>query len=143
MVTMSAYNAAFGRIEEALPLARRAQEIDPLNPNVHVNRGRIEGLVPNLEAACEAYRRTQELSPGMAAVHSNLGLLYLQQGKGDEAIAEIRKEGSAGYREFALAFAYHAVGMRKESDATLASAHGGRTMGLSVRGGPRRPRGDR
>jgi len=119
MVTMSAYQGAFGRIDEALPLARRAQEIDPLNPNVHSNRGRVEAWASNPEAACEAYRRTLELSPGMASVHSSLGLLYLQRGMRDEAIAEIRQEVSSGYREYALAIAYHELGMREESDAAL------------------------
>ncbi len=120
MVTMSVYQGAFGRIEEALQLARRAQEIDPLNPSVHVNRGRVEGWASNLEAACEAYLRALELSPAIAAVHSSLGLLYLQRGMGDEAIAEIRKEASAGYREYALAIAYHVLGMQEESDTALA-----------------------
>jgi len=120
MVVMSAYQGAFGRIEEALPLARRAQEIDPLNPSVYTNCGRIEAWALNLEAACEAYQRTLELSPGMASVNCTLGLLYLRRGMGDEAILTIQKEAASGYREYALAIAYHALGMRKESDAALA-----------------------
>jgi len=120
MVTLSAYQGAFGRIEEALQLARRAQEIDPLNPNVHSNRGRLESWSSNLEAACEAYLRTLELSPGMASVHSTLGLLYLRREMGDKAIAEIQKEASLGYREYALAIVYHELGMREQSDAALA-----------------------
>jgi len=120
MVTMAVYQGAFGQIEEALPLALRAQEIDPLNPGVHSNRGRIESWASNLEPACEAYRRTLELSPGMASVHSTLGLLYLRRGMGDEAIAEIEKEESVGYREYALAIAYYELGMREKSDAALA-----------------------
>ncbi len=120
MVTLAVYEGALGRIEDALPLARRAQEIDPLNPSVHVNRGRIEVWASNLEAACEGYQRALELSPGMAAVHSSLGLVYLQRGMGDDAIAEIQKEASPGYREYALAIAYHALAMQAESDAALA-----------------------
>jgi adenylate cyclase len=56
----------------------------------------------------------------MAAAHSGLGLLYLRRGMGGEAVAEIQKEASAGYREYALAIAYHALGRQQESDAALA-----------------------
>ena len=120
MVSMAVYEGSLGEIEEALQLARRAQEIDPLNPSVHVNRGRIESWASNLEAACEGYLRAVELSPGMASVHSSLGLVYLRQGMGDKAIAEMQKESSAGYREYGLAIAYHRLGMHQESDAALA-----------------------
>jgi tetratricopeptide (TPR) repeat protein len=110
----------FGRIEEALQLARRANESDPLDPIVLENRARFEGLSSNLEAACEAHRRALELSPGMTAVHSSLGLLYVQRGMGEEGIAEIQKEAAAGYRECALAIAYHMLGRHQESDGALA-----------------------
>jgi tetratricopeptide (TPR) repeat protein len=120
MVALSVYEGAFGRMEEAMDLARRAQEIDPLNPGAHVNRGRVESWASNLSAACEGYLRALELSPGTASLHSSLGLLYLRRGMGEEAIAEIKKEASAGYREYALAIAYHALGMQRESDEALA-----------------------
>jgi serine/threonine protein kinase len=120
MVSLSTFEGVFGRIEEGLQLARRAQENDPLDPIVLANRGRFEALSSNLEAACEGYLRALELSPGMTAVHSSLGLLYLRRGMGDEAIAEIQKEAAPGYREYALAVAYHRLGKRQESDAALA-----------------------
>jgi len=120
MVSLSTFEGVFGRIEEALQLARRAQENDPLDPIVVANRARFEALSANLEAACEGYLRALELSPGMTAVHSSLGLVYLRRGMGDEAIAEIQKEAFPGYRDYALAVAYHALGKRQESDAALA-----------------------
>jgi len=120
MVSLSTFEGVFGRTEEALQLARRAQENDPLDPIVVATRARLEALSPNLEAACEGYLRALELSPGMTAVHSSLGLVYLRRGLGDEAIAEIQKEATTGYREYALAVAYDTLGRRQESDAALA-----------------------
>jgi serine/threonine protein kinase/tetratricopeptide (TPR) repeat protein len=120
MVSLSIFEGIFGRVEEALRLARLAQENDPLDPMVLSNRARLEALSSNLEAAGEAYLRALELSPGMTGVHSALGLLYLRRGMGGEAIAEIQKEVTAGYREYALAAAYYALGKRQESDAALA-----------------------
>ena len=123
MTALSVYKGAFGEVEEALAIARKAQEADPLDPNVYTNRGRIESWAGNLEMATEAYLKALELSPGMASVHSSLGLVYLRRGMGREAIAEIQKEKSSGYREYALAAAYHVVGMREESDAAMERLH--------------------
>jgi tetratricopeptide (TPR) repeat protein len=120
MVSLSTFEGVFGRIEEALQLARRANESDPLDPIVLENRARFEGLSSNLEAACEAHLTALELSPGMTAVHSSLGLIYVQRGMGEVGIAEIQREAAAGYRECALAIAYHTLGRRQESDAALA-----------------------
>jgi len=56
----------------------------------------------------------------MAAVHASLGLHYLRMGRNDEAIAEIGKEGSAGYRDYGLAIAHHVIGNSEPADAALA-----------------------
>ncbi len=126
MWTMGAYLGAYGHIEEALKLVRRGVEIDPLDPNAHLGRARVEGWAGNLEGACEAASKALELSPEMAALHSTLGLNYLRLGRKDEAIAEIQKEGSAGYRDYALTIAHYQNGQLEKSDAALArlQAHG-------------------
>jgi serine/threonine protein kinase/Tfp pilus assembly protein PilF len=120
MVMMSFYEAMLGSMSESLRLARRAQEIDPLNAEAHANRGRSEGRAGNLEAASEAYLRALELSPEMTAVHSTVGLNYVRRGRVEGAIAEIQKEPSSGYRNCSLAMAYHIMGMKKESDEAMA-----------------------
>jgi serine/threonine protein kinase/Flp pilus assembly protein TadD len=120
MVTMAVYEGALGNLGEALRLVRAAQEIDPFNPGVHMHRGRIESWASNLEAAGGAYLRALELSPGMTAAHSSLGLIFLRRGMGEEALEEIRKEASVGYRDCALAIAFHALGLERESDEALA-----------------------
>jgi serine/threonine protein kinase/tetratricopeptide (TPR) repeat protein len=120
IAAMSLYEGALGDPSESLRLARRAEEIDPLNTEAHVNRGRVESWVGNYEAACEAYSRALELSPGTAVAHTSLGLNYLRRGMGERAIAEIQQEPSAGYRDYGLAIAYHTLGKKKESDEALA-----------------------
>ena len=56
----------------------------------------------------------------MTSAHAQLGLTYLRLGRMDEVIAEIEKERSDGYRNFALAIAYHALDRKRESDEALA-----------------------
>jgi serine/threonine protein kinase/Flp pilus assembly protein TadD len=120
MTAMATYEAATGSMEEGLRLVRTAQEIDPLDPAVHWCRGRIESSLSNLEAASDAYRRTLELSPGATGVHAQLGILYLRRGMTTEALEEIRREPSDGYRDCSLAIGYHALGRKAESDEALA-----------------------
>jgi len=120
MVLLAFYEGAFGNLVEALRLARRAQDVDPLNPEVHSNRGRLEGWASNLEGAGEAYQRALELTPGAVALHSSLGTVYLRQGMGEKAIAEILKEPSSGYRNTGLVAAYTTLGMKTEADEAMA-----------------------
>jgi len=115
--TNGVYLAAFGRIEEGRALMRRALEIDPLDPNAFLNNSRIEGWNGNLEGGCDSLRRALELSPGMALLHSALGLYYLRQGRGADALVEIEQESSAGYRDYALVIAHWLLGDRAASDA--------------------------
>jgi len=116
---MSFYEGILGDKQEALRLARHAQEIDPLNPDVHFNRGRVEAWSENLEAACDAFSRALELSPGSAGAHTYLGGLYVRRGMIEKGIAEIQKEESGGYRNCGLAMACYIAGRKEESDGAL------------------------
>ena len=117
---MSFYEGVLGDMSEALRLARRAQEIDPLDTEAHVNRGRVESWAGNLEVASENLQRAIELSPARTSIHGLLGLLYLRRGMGERGLAEIQMEPSSGYRNYCLATAYHTLGMKKESDEAMA-----------------------
>ncbi len=123
LAALAVYQGAFGEIDEALRLVRQAQEADPLDITVLVQRGRVEHWAGNLDLACEAYTKVLELSPGTASVHSSLGLVYLRRGMGPRAIEECLKEEKVGYREYALAAIYHALGMHAESDASMERLH--------------------
>jgi len=118
--TMGVYLGCYGALEEGREFLRKAVEIDPLDPNAHLHRSRIEGWAGNLLGSCEAVMRALELSPEMVFLHSGLGLTYLRMGRKEEALAEIEKESSAGYRDYGLAIAYHASGRSEDSDAALA-----------------------
>lgn len=78
---------ALPRWDEAIAMARRAQELDPLShlsdlPSTLLRAGRVD------EAVDEALRSI-DFSPTYARSHAVLGWAYLTQGRTDEAIAEL------------------------------------------------------
>jgi serine/threonine protein kinase len=119
MVILSQYVGFQGRIDEALDLARRAQDLDPMNPNVLVNRSRVENWANHLEAARDASLRALEVSPEMTATRASLGITLIRLGRKDEGLAEIAKETSLGYRLYNSALAQHLIGAPDEADALL------------------------
>lgn len=118
--TMATYEAFRGQIVEALRMAREALELDPLHARAHTNLARIEMLARDYKSASESFLRALELSPGMTAAHSSRGICLLELGLGEEALAEIELEPSAGYRYCSLAIICHHLGRQEQSDAALA-----------------------
>ena len=123
LAALAVYTGAFGDVDEALRLARRAYELNPLDPSVLVQRARVELWANHLDTACEIFQRVLELGPGHVSTHSSLGMLYMRLGMHSKAIEEALKEETAGYREFALAVIYHALGKHAESDAAMERLH--------------------
>ena len=67
---------ATGRIDEALNLAERAKEIDPLSPGTNVVLGRVFYSGRQYEKAISAFRDVIELNPSYARAHVRLGMTY-------------------------------------------------------------------
>ena len=110
-----------GRRNEAIDLAKKAIERDPLRPGSYSNLG-LYLLAANRDTEAEAaYRKVIELDPDGATWHNSLGLALLLQGKTDAALQEMQKEPEEGWRLCGLPLALHALGRRSESDAALAA----------------------
>jgi TolB-like protein/DNA-binding winged helix-turn-helix (wHTH) protein len=117
-VRMAAYLAAnFGRFDEALRLAHRAVDLDPLNAASWEALGDIEFYMGKLDEAAADCRRAFELSASNDP--TVLSLIYLMQGHPQDALAENERVHYAPLRAFLYALTYHALGRKKESDAAL------------------------
>jgi len=115
---------AVGRSNEAIDLANKAIERDPLRPNSYSNLGlALLGVNRDTEAEA-AYRKALELAPGGAGRHYNIGQALLLQGKTDAALQEMQQETEDAWRLSGLPLAFHALGRRGESDAALAALKG-------------------
>jgi TolB-like protein/tetratricopeptide (TPR) repeat protein len=113
-----------GRSNEAIDLANKAIERDPLRPNSYNNLGRALQAVNRDTEAEAAFRKALELDPDGALRHYAIGLALLLQGKTDAALQETQQETEEIWRMCGLPLAFHALGRRSESDAALAALKG-------------------
>jgi DNA-binding winged helix-turn-helix (wHTH) protein len=120
IIRFAALNAAIlGRFDEALPLARQAVDLDPLNAGSWQQLGEIDFFEGDLDKAEAACKRAQELRPDHYRSPTFLTYIYAMQGRPQEAFAEIKRVDSDHIRTFLNAVTYHALGREKESDAAL------------------------
>jgi DNA-binding winged helix-turn-helix (wHTH) protein/tetratricopeptide (TPR) repeat protein len=80
--------AALGRHGEAIAQARQARELDPLSLVINSDLGMVLCFARD-PAAEEQFRRTLELDPFFAYARFELGFSLQQQGRLDDAVAEL------------------------------------------------------
>ena len=85
------YLANMGRHDQALPLAKRAVELDPLSPLMNMTPALASYLARRYDEAVDALRKIIEMEPGFMVAHSVLGNVYVQKGMYGEAMAEYQK----------------------------------------------------
>jgi adenylate cyclase len=107
------------RLDEAVVLARRGVELDPLNFIAHGNlalRCLDAGL---LDEAAAAVDDALALNPRGALLHWVRGAIRLESGRSDEALASFEAEPLEPLRLLGRTLAQHARGQRKASRETL------------------------
>ena len=80
--------AALGRHGEAIAQARQARELDPLSLVINADLGMVLCFARD-PAAEEQLRRTLELDPSFSYARFELGFSLQQQGRLEEAVAEL------------------------------------------------------
>jgi len=113
----SGYLTARGRLDEALALAKRSEEIEPLAPINGTVVGRTLYLQRQYDQAIEHLRKVVDTDANFPQVHLYLGLAYEQHSMVKEAIAEFQKGSnlSAGDPRMAAALGHvYAVSGRKD-----------------------------
>jgi TolB-like protein/DNA-binding winged helix-turn-helix (wHTH) protein len=111
--------ACFGRFDEALQLARRAVDLDPLNAGSWEALAETELFMGLLDQSAADSKKALELDPDHWASPINLGRNYLLQGRPQDALPEIERVHYAPYRAWLYALTYYELGREKESDAAL------------------------
>ena len=111
--------AISGHFEDAMELAHRAVERDPLNPRSYRLLGSIAVPGGRTDEAMRALQRSIQLNPDGIFAHTDLAWIYLAQSRSREALTEVEHETAQERSLLGLAVANHALGRKKESDAAL------------------------
>ena len=118
-VRLAVFSAALlGHLDEALQLAHRAVDLDPLNANSWEQLAETEYFMGQLDKAAADGKKGLELSPD-AWAPMLLSKIYVMQERPQDALPEIEQVRFPFQRAFLYAIAYYALGRKKESDAAL------------------------
>jgi len=131
----AAYLAAVGRIEESLPIIHRAHELDPLSYVVTTHVGTHYLWLRREDQAVAWFRKALELSPDFYMAHWGLARVHLARGRYDEALRELRYDGSdyAGlHRPGLLGYSLALAGHEEEARHELAVLRDRSSRGLYV-----------
>jgi len=109
-----------GRVNDAARFYREAIMRDPLSPGAHMGLAIALFTDGHLAEAESEYRRTAALAPQWISLHAWLGIVLLERGGPDSALAEIQQEADEPNRLFGLTVAYSRLGRRADSDHALA-----------------------
>ncbi|HEV2763614.1 MAG TPA: tetratricopeptide repeat protein, partial [Pyrinomonadaceae bacterium] len=109
---------AFGRFDEAMREYQIAQQLDPLSVGIKSNVAwslYVSGLYDEALARC---RESLRLAPDHAPTHIQMGEIYVQQGKFEEAVTAFHKAKDLSadvMADIGLGHAYGVAGRRAEA----------------------------
>jgi TolB-like protein/DNA-binding winged helix-turn-helix (wHTH) protein len=119
-VRMAASSARMlGRFDEALPFARLAVDLDPLNAGSWETLAETEFFMGQLNQALADCKKALELNPDVYAGPIQLTKIYVMQGRPQDALPGIERVRDEPQRAFLYAIAYYALDRKQESDAAL------------------------
>ncbi len=111
-----------GRHDDARELFERATSVDPTSASVHWNYSESLWAAGELEQARQQVELAIGFGPDYLGVNYTRGILHLQKGEFDAAMAAFGTEGSAQLSETGTAMALHSLGRQAEFDAALTDA---------------------
>ena len=119
--------AAMGRLTESLEKMRRAQELDPLSPDMNTSLASVLYFAREYDEAIRYCQRALVLEPDFLEALLWLGLSYEQKGMFREAIAQYNKAKDANDSSLEalelLGHAFAITGQRFEAEKILAELH--------------------
>ena len=120
LLTAAQEPIAVGRWTDAVRLLEASIAVDPLGPSAHELMSFAYVRLGRFADAESTFRRLLEISPSYAYAHYGLGLVLLEEGNAQAALAELQKEGPIGAQLAGLVVVYSALHRNRESDVALA-----------------------
>jgi len=124
----TAFLAVRGRLDEGIPLLRRARELDPLNLTVRTGVGGAAYFARDFDGAIKELREVLEMDPNFAIARERLALSYLAKSEFDKAVSEFQKlcallPGNPLAKGL-LGYAYASIGNRGEAQRLMQELYG-------------------
>ena len=111
------------RYDEAMAAIKHARKLDPLSGIIGINVGIIYLAKRDPNSALVEFKRIVEFDPNWWGGHFYLGTTYLQLGRTEEALTELRKSAEltnrSGRSISFLGYAYGIMGKRSEAQAII------------------------
>ncbi len=104
-----------GRYDKATKLAHRIIRIDPVNVRGYLSLAYLNYYNGLYDESIAVSRKCLELNPQIRGAHMISGFDYIEKGKLDSALAEIKKEPEPWMRNSAIVIIYYALGRKKEA----------------------------
>jgi TolB-like protein/DNA-binding winged helix-turn-helix (wHTH) protein len=115
--------ACMGRHDEALVLARRARDLDPVSPKAWMNLAVVHYFARRYDEATTALSDTLDLEPNFGPAHVMLGRVYVAKGMPERGVEHLeRAQGILGARPDVItphAYVLAKAGRRREALETL------------------------
>ncbi|HXH00170.1 MAG TPA: TIR domain-containing protein [Sphingomicrobium sp.] len=112
-----------GRVNQAIKVAARAEELDPLSPIISTDAAANFYFARRYKEAIPRLQQVLELDPSFLVARWYLAKAYGQQGRHADSIAELRKavqeEPSNDWSKAYLGYAYGAAGQRAAAQKVL------------------------
>jgi len=115
LVSAAWLQGTLGRWDEAVAMARRAVELDPLSEDSHEALVTMLRRAGRLEEARSAYKKWRELNPDLGEED----WYDVLRSRPQDALTRADRREETGWRLHGRALAYHALGRKRESDAAL------------------------
>ena len=117
------YLVPMRRLDEALTAMQKAQEVDPLSPNIHTNLGNICIVMRQYERAIEHCRNALELAPHHLIANIYICCAHILKGEFEEGIriieAAAKLTGQFPLLQGTLGWAYAMAGRTVEARRLL------------------------
>jgi TolB-like protein/Tfp pilus assembly protein PilF len=108
-----------GHLDESIRLFHESLERNPLDATAMSWLSGALYYAGRLEESAETSREVLQVNPAYSGEHAGLGLVYLRQGRKEDALAEIEREPDAAWKLYGEALVFWALSRRTESDSAL------------------------
>ncbi|HEY4048835.1 MAG TPA: tetratricopeptide repeat protein, partial [Acidobacteriaceae bacterium] len=120
VLRMRAYRSRIlGDLDQAIKLDEQVVALDPLSGNSYWRLGYLLYAAGRYDEARAEMQKALDLNPQGAFIHLTLDKILIEQGKPQQALAQIEKEPSEWAKLTGQALAYHALGREQDSNAAL------------------------